>query len=271
MHIIARVPVSGYTPGQTIHIEINVDNKSIEEGEFSIELVKQIKYVSNGGYTRLETILICEKQNIGLSQVNTFYTYHGSLVIPPLPPTDETSSSVCKVRYLLRVLGAVSCCHNDVMLEFPITIGSYPILDNMHITSYPTVRNANEQLTIDGSESIELQDANTSNAHHPLLRQDVFDGVPRYPLASSHYRSTNDSTTGAAESITTNQPPSYSIALPFPDNGEITVLNNYIYYIAFYNFSLHTDPPTYEEAIENNEAGGKRFHPKYPVYRRQTS
>lgn len=34
---------------------------------------------------------------------------------------------------------------------------------------------------------------------------------------------------------------------------------------------LSTDPPTYEEAIEGDQTSGKPYHPKYPVYRRQTS
>lgn len=40
MHVVARVPVSGYTPGQTINIEIDVDNRSDQESDFSVRLMK---------------------------------------------------------------------------------------------------------------------------------------------------------------------------------------------------------------------------------------
>lgn len=40
MHLVARVPVTGYTPGQTINIEIDVDNKSEETADFAVQLMK---------------------------------------------------------------------------------------------------------------------------------------------------------------------------------------------------------------------------------------
>lgn len=40
MHVVVRIPVSGYTPGQSINIEIDVDNKSDSEAEFTVQLVK---------------------------------------------------------------------------------------------------------------------------------------------------------------------------------------------------------------------------------------
>lgn len=41
MYIIARTPVGGYTPGQTIHLEISVTNQSDQlVAEFSVQLIK---------------------------------------------------------------------------------------------------------------------------------------------------------------------------------------------------------------------------------------
>lgn len=90
--------------------------------------------------------MICENEYVGVADVNTFKSYRDSLVIPAIPPTDEITSNVCKVQYVLRVIGAVSYCHNDVVLEFPIKIGTYPILDELHITSYPTTRRQSSRL-----------------------------------------------------------------------------------------------------------------------------
>lgn len=41
---MARIPVSGYTPGQTINLEIDVDNQSDEKPEFKVELQKVKKH-----------------------------------------------------------------------------------------------------------------------------------------------------------------------------------------------------------------------------------
>lgn len=38
MHIVVRTPVSGYTPGQTINVVVEVDNKSEEGAKFNVQL-----------------------------------------------------------------------------------------------------------------------------------------------------------------------------------------------------------------------------------------
>lgn len=40
MHLIARIPVMGYTPGQTIYVDFEVDNKSNQQALFSTTLWK---------------------------------------------------------------------------------------------------------------------------------------------------------------------------------------------------------------------------------------
>lgn len=40
MRVVVRTPVCGYTPGQTIKVEIEVDNKSETDAEFSVQLMK---------------------------------------------------------------------------------------------------------------------------------------------------------------------------------------------------------------------------------------
>lgn len=40
MHVVVRIPVSGYTPGQAINIEVDSDNKSNSEAEFTVQLIK---------------------------------------------------------------------------------------------------------------------------------------------------------------------------------------------------------------------------------------
>lgn len=40
MHIVVRVPVTGYTPGQTINVAVEVDNKSEIKAEFNVQLTR---------------------------------------------------------------------------------------------------------------------------------------------------------------------------------------------------------------------------------------
>lgn len=40
MHVIARIPVTGYTPGQSIDLDLEVDNKSSIEAVFSMQFYK---------------------------------------------------------------------------------------------------------------------------------------------------------------------------------------------------------------------------------------
>lgn len=40
MHVIARIPVGGYAPGQLIDVEIEVTNRSEESAAFSIQMIK---------------------------------------------------------------------------------------------------------------------------------------------------------------------------------------------------------------------------------------
>lgn len=40
MEIVVRIPVGGYTPGQTINVEIEADNQSGQKTHFSVQLWK---------------------------------------------------------------------------------------------------------------------------------------------------------------------------------------------------------------------------------------
>lgn len=46
LHLVARVPASGYTPGETINVEIDVDNKSKLTAGIRVQLIKVNIFVS---------------------------------------------------------------------------------------------------------------------------------------------------------------------------------------------------------------------------------
>lgn len=75
-----------------------------------------------------ETVLVCGKEYVG--DGGGIRSYLAPLKLPALPPTDEKSSNICKVRYILRVTGKSSGCNPNMVIEIPITIGTYPLRDD---------------------------------------------------------------------------------------------------------------------------------------------
>lgn len=45
LRIVARIPLGGYAPGQTINVDIEVDNKSAKEADFNVQLYK-VRFIS---------------------------------------------------------------------------------------------------------------------------------------------------------------------------------------------------------------------------------
>lgn len=97
--------------------------------------------------------LIVAKETQGCSE-NSNEIIRANLDIPPIPPTDSTSSSVVKVTYYLQVVehliffnfvifvnisfwknksqisATLGLCHKNPVLRIPITIGTRPIQDS---------------------------------------------------------------------------------------------------------------------------------------------
>lgn len=44
MNVAARIPIGGYTPGQSIDVQVDVDNKSDRQADFSVKL-RQVKCI----------------------------------------------------------------------------------------------------------------------------------------------------------------------------------------------------------------------------------
>lgn len=146
MNVVARIPASGFVPGQTIDLQIDVDNQSDERCTFSCELLmvsvricfffilpnefprQLIINRCNSGAQQLETIALCVKDCIGIAEGKKANLFRESLLIPPVPPTDVTTCSVCQVQYALRISFEAACRPRNVLVEFPITIGTIPIV-----------------------------------------------------------------------------------------------------------------------------------------------
>lgn len=294
LEMTVRIPVGGYTPGQTINLDIEAKNRSDQDVEgftaqllkvsaigiyikqnrlihlnfFFLDLLQHITYHIYEGSSRQkeETILIIENQTEGCLQTRN-ELYRVNLEIPPIPPTDDTTSNICKVRYFIRVslefnaesikyaltlvvlnlttprflfdlqvCGSVACCHNDPTIRMPVIIGSIPITDTV---SFPT-----SETGVPSYNSVISQQPVAPplpGANEPLLPPGQIPMLP-YPPANA----------AIAKALPQQNVPSA------PMFGDI-------------------DPPTYGEAThtrnadESNEKTNKKFNPKYPMFRRNTS
>ncbi|XP_055295698.1 arrestin domain-containing protein 17-like [Sitodiplosis mosellana] len=138
IYILARAPVSGFLPRQTVNLEINVQNRSsVAISHFTIELIQLITYLKDydccgykSNYKKQEEKSLFTGTSDGCNEVE-YKTIHIAAEIPPTPPTEILMSKVVKVTYLIRVKACTPLLYKNVILNLPITIGSYPFQDNV--------------------------------------------------------------------------------------------------------------------------------------------
>ncbi|XP_055302464.1 arrestin domain-containing protein 17-like [Sitodiplosis mosellana] len=195
MKIVVRTPVRAFAPGQMINVEIYVNNQSKQSiAELSIELIRGITYCQskNSNIRKLERISIVRTKTQGCEKYQD-RTFLVDIPVPPIPPTDFSTSNIVKVRYCMRIVGFIDsmlCHHEDPTLEFPITIGTYPIRDDMKINNNDLYSKWDDELEINDQptyeETLEAYGATDDNFR------------PKYPMfkhaTSYSYRNTIEST-----------------------------------------------------------------------------
>lgn len=58
---------------------------------------------ANSGRKKVDTETIVEEETMGGCHRSQNDFYRLNLRVPPIPPTDDTTSNICKVRYYVRV------------------------------------------------------------------------------------------------------------------------------------------------------------------------
>lgn len=127
LDIIVRVQFGGYTPGQTINVQIEANNKSDEQvSHFIVQLIKVsmvpkidlinfidfncffvVQHVSYHTHTsayakKLEAVVVCEGKTQGCD-LNSNVNLCASFVVPAISSTDKTTSKIIKFDYSIRV------------------------------------------------------------------------------------------------------------------------------------------------------------------------
>lgn len=154
LRIIARIPVSGYAPGQLINLTLEVDNKSNEripliqmelvkvrdssdavylcwiENEFPLIFTFQLQHVwyYAEGDTKTEKFYRKGEESTRGVEVNQKRIIQINLRVPPNPPSDEVTCRIIRISYYLRVSAIVEySCYSffiDSMIREIVTFNS---------------------------------------------------------------------------------------------------------------------------------------------------
>ncbi|XP_055641431.1 arrestin domain-containing protein 3-like [Toxorhynchites rutilus septentrionalis] len=128
MHITAEIPISGYVPGQTIAVKIDVNNQSRKNmDELSTKLVQIVSFISQTPRCQVKAVssVIAEARCAGVNGQNK-QTYEQHLLIPPMPPTSR-SCQVLTINYCVEVEGKISGLGINPRIQIPVTLGTIPL------------------------------------------------------------------------------------------------------------------------------------------------
>lgn len=129
LSIVASVPQTGYVPGQTIVVStavVNDSNVSVKAMKYS--LIKTVIYHSQtpAHKTKHEITVIEENRGLGVAK-RSKETFQVALVVPPVPPSNESLSRIIHIQYELKIEATAVGAHQSPSLVIPIIIGTVPL------------------------------------------------------------------------------------------------------------------------------------------------
>ncbi|XP_073825888.1 arrestin domain-containing protein 3 [Musca autumnalis] len=129
MVMTAKAPFSAYAPGQKIRFNIVLDNQSdVHCSDVKVRLMKKVIYTSRSPETKTkETEIKVADNHCGEVVKFNKAEFNEYLQIPSTTPTSLESCSIIKVSYTLKFIAKVSRIYGDLVIEFPLTIGTVPI------------------------------------------------------------------------------------------------------------------------------------------------
>lgn len=109
--MVARIPQRGYTPGQNIDLQLNIENNSSEEVQtVLVQIIKEVTFYANRTATASppqstsDTVVLSDQLIDGFnSNHEQMKTYHIRIVVPSTPPSDEKTSNIIHIAYKLQV------------------------------------------------------------------------------------------------------------------------------------------------------------------------
>ncbi|KAI5722536.1 hypothetical protein M8J76_009863 [Diaphorina citri] len=131
LQLSVSAPFSGFVPGQTIPITIDVENGSnIAVDDVVIELTKYTTWKatepsSSEKYDKLDLV----SEQLGGLVVNSSKHWNHQLVVPVFPYVNLHNCHIIQQEFKLSVTAKVSGVHKDLVVKVPIVMGSVPIAE----------------------------------------------------------------------------------------------------------------------------------------------
>ncbi|XP_039971137.1 arrestin domain-containing protein 3 [Bactrocera tryoni] len=127
MHV--NVPFSAYAPGQKIRFNVVLDNQSdVHCSDVKVRLMKKVNFTSRNPEAKRQVVEVKVADNhCGEVIKNNKAEFNEYLQIPSTTPTSLENCSLIKVSYTLKFIAKVSRIHGDLIIEFPLTIGTVPL------------------------------------------------------------------------------------------------------------------------------------------------
>lgn len=132
LSIVASIPQSGYVPGQSVIVSVNILNRSnvpIDDIRYYLRRIVQYHSQTPAMKTKEETVNIQQHRTGGMPR-NDDGRYKVALLIPAVPPTNISLCKVVHITYDVKVEAKVSKMHANPSILIPITIGTVPLNEN---------------------------------------------------------------------------------------------------------------------------------------------
>ena len=127
----------GYCAGENILVTARVENNSnMTVGKLQAKLMCMVNYYARDE-TKYHEAEVRQMRVTSIGSGQTFDWNHKPLPIPACPPTSTTCGSI-HIKYVLRVT-LVLPFTNNIVANFPITIGTVPFSSVNHTSASPTI------------------------------------------------------------------------------------------------------------------------------------
>lgn len=136
LHLQMTLSQTGFVPGQSVPINILVNNDShIRVELLQVSLVMMVTYYATHLSTRhskFERFIVTKLMGDPVpNHCNKEFKYF--LRLPATPPTCFNACSIIQIAYTVELKAKVKGFHMDEVVTVPLTIGSVPLMDNIHM------------------------------------------------------------------------------------------------------------------------------------------
>lgn len=143
-YMSASLPFTGFVPGQTIEITLNLNNQSnvdIEGTKVSLE--RNTQYISQTPRKKIRFEVLPVKDVFGAGvRACGSAEIRISLTVPPIPPTNVKYCRVIVSSYHLKIMAKVTGAHKNPHLSIPITVGTIPFRASTQAPNYDAIMNS---------------------------------------------------------------------------------------------------------------------------------